>query len=384
MITINDPALDVTWETPAAQAQGEPESVEVTPEGVLPEAVSCTVREEINGAYELEMMYPVIGANSGLIQSDKILTVQVPLENSIGDNHFRIYRVVKDLHGHIYAYARQITADISCTAVGNDDIYTQFDVATFAEFIAAIRKKIGASGNMPFFFVDNISALSTAHKMSFWSPVSARAYLGGEGMVDPDKTALELFGGEYVWDKFTISLNTRRGTDRDYELHYGVNINELNADDDLDGVYTSFVLYWTGQLVTQENVRIFSDRADTQYAALFPYKRVKLVDWTNYLQYTSPGQYQVKADLDAAAVKYAADRSAESNPVTKIDLDVVAAGIQTIYLGDTIKMTYERMGLTIDQRMKVVSYEWDVLRQKYNRITLGTIKQTLASIIAKR
>ena len=65
--------------------------------GALPDAISCTVTEERNGMYELEMQYPVSGSHYGEIANRAILFCKPdPYRDP---QPFRIYRILKPISG---------------------------------------------------------------------------------------------------------------------------------------------------------------------------------------------------------------------------------------------------------------------------------------------
>lgn len=78
--------------------------------GALSAAISCTVTEERNGIYELELVYPVIGIHYGEIAKRCIIwAIPSPYREP---QPFRIYRHTKPLAGRVTFYARHISYDL--------------------------------------------------------------------------------------------------------------------------------------------------------------------------------------------------------------------------------------------------------------------------------
>ena len=358
-----------------------PSSIWVNEIADLPDAILCKVREERNGLYELELDYLGDGVNATEIQSNRIIKCSVPLRNSIGDNYFRIYRVERGLSGHIIAYARQVTFDLSGYAVARQvNAPSAISVRTAQQYLNALRSC--SSIYIPFSLVSDATR-AEAHRMYFMTPESVRAYLCGEGLLEDDKTLLELYDGEFYYNGFQLEFLASRGTERSREIRYGSNIADIGVDDDLDDLNTTFILYWTGEFSDSAAPRAMSDKFSTAYASLMSPK-VKMVDWSFFLQYDDPPAYMdVVRALNSAAYTYAETHSEEGNPVRRIDVDVIETEIGEVYLCDTLPVIINRYGIEINTRMKVIGYTWDVLLQRYDEITLGHAQQTLAKLIAK-
>ena len=79
--------------------------------GALSDAISCTVTEERNGIFELEMQYPVSGVHFDEMQNRCIiLAIPSPYRTA---QPFRIYRITKPLNGICTVYAQHISYDLS-------------------------------------------------------------------------------------------------------------------------------------------------------------------------------------------------------------------------------------------------------------------------------
>jgi hypothetical protein len=394
-IKLYNAAVSATYEAQAVAPEIKiPTAWDLEFLGVLSDAISCEVSEERNGKYELEMVYPASGANSTKLVSDRIIEVDCPLRDSIGKNLFRIYRVERDLGGRVYVYARQISFDLSYyVATGSGIEGVPGGITVFADSGGAhsygwnLRKISNAY--LPFTFGGDAEYDTTITGAGFqqaWSScTSIRSYLGGEELTGYDLNALQRFGGEYEFTNWAVNLWEERGVDTGVTITYGTNVADLMADDDLDGVYTS-VCFFAIETDGISYTKYCSDVFDTSYASLFPYPRVKTVDYSADVLKRFPDggatAEQITAMLNSAAQAYANAHNAEGNPVRKLEVDAVEAAITNVYLCDTLHVFYHRHGLDVDARMKITGYTWDVLMQRYNTITLGAIQTSLAKIIA--
>lgn len=368
--------------------------------GVLPDVVSCEVHEEKNGAYELAMTYVSIGINAELIATDCILSVYCPLRNSIGENYFRIYRVEKDLGGHIAISARQIAGDLvyfGITKHGLDDVdgiqVFSENYSTHGYEDVAFSTWLRHASNMNIYFTFNGDATipefapGSGYYMDFCTGTSARAYLGGEELQGYDRTALQMFRGcAYVWDKWDISLWKNRGRSRNVQITYGTNMAEMNANDDTDGVYTYVCAFY---LMTDGTTyrKYVSSLYATDYVSAFAISRIKMLDCSSEVTSKYPegaSTATITAYLNNLAEAERDRMNAAGVPVRTITVDVVEAEISDVYLCDTLQVIYKRNGIELNTRMEIVSYTWDVLMQRYTELTLGTIQMDLAKEIARQ
>lgn len=376
-----------------------PTSWALDPVCSLPDTVSCFVREEKNGVYELVLSYVASGTNAAELQTDRILGVYCPLRDSIGENYFRIYHIDRDLGGHMSISARQVAGDLSYFAVTRGGLSEISPISggilTFAgsdithAYTAWLRHATNAriyfsfSGDAEY----DTETAEIGFQMDFCTGTSTRAYLGGEDLQGYDLTARQAFPGcTYVWDKWDIGLWQNRGQARDQQITYGTNMANLGADDDLDGVYTyvsAFYLETDGTSFKKHVSSLYS----TNYASLFSFARTKMIDCSSEVVSQYP-EGATTAQITALLNKYAkAERdriNSQGVPVRSITVDVVEASISGVYLCDTLPVLYKRNGISVNTTMEIVSYTWDVIMQRYTELTLGTIQQDLAKEIAKQ
>lgn len=361
---------------------------------ILPDAVSCKVTEERNGKYELELVYAANGlqrdSRNYWLAVDKILEVDCPLRDSIGQNLFRIYRVANGLDGLIYVYARQISTDLSYYVANNSGSPVTGGITVFADSGGAhgygYNLRVIANDDLPFAFGGDAEYDTSITGVGFqqdWSSCSSiRSYLGGEELTGYDRNALQRFGGEYEFDRFNVNLWEERGQTRPVTITYGTNLADINADDDVDSVYTAVVAF---AVVTDgiNYTKYCSTVVDTPYVSLFPYRRIKTIDVSAELmeQYPNGVPSTISGWLYEQASAYVAAHGNEGNPLRKVTVDVVESELNDVYLCDTVKVVYHKDKLSINADMKITAYEWDVLRQRYTSLTLGPIQTSLAKEI---
>lgn len=331
--------------------------------GALSDAISCTVTEEKNGTYELEMEYPITGIHFEEIKSRcLIMAIPSPYRDP---QPFRIYRITKPLNGVCTIYAQHLSYDLSGVPVSP---YTAKSAA-----LALSGLKTYAATSCPFKFWTDVSGTGN---FAVTVPSSARSHLGGnEGSI------LDVFGGEYEFDKWAVKLYSQRGQDRGVTIRYGKNLTDLEQDQNISNVATGIYPYWAS---SDGSEIVTCDPKIVEAEGNFDFSNVVAVDFSSEWQ-----EAPSKTDLKKRAETYIADNKigvpAVSITVSFIQLDQTAdyAGIPLLErcdLCDTVTVQFEALG--VDATAEIVKIETDVLREKYNSVEIGDVKSTIADTIA--
>lgn len=197
--------------------------------GRLQDCIEATVCEERNGVYELVFQYPTTGANYDRIQVGRIIGVTHGESEDI--QPFDIVSYSKPIDGVVTFHCQHISYRQSYLTVTGSNINSL--ASAFTLF------KNSATPKNPFTYWTNKKStgyLSCADGI----PKTVRSMLGGiEGSV------LDIYGGEYEWDKWTVKLWASRGQKRDFSIRYGVNMLDYNEELDSTGCYSTCIPYWT-------------------------------------------------------------------------------------------------------------------------------------------
>ena len=331
--------------------------------GSLSDAITCTVTEERNGIYELTMTYPVNGSHYADISERSIIyAIPSPYRNP---QPFRIYQIEAPLNGIVTIHAHHISYDLSGLAVSPCSI-----TGTAEQAMNLMLSN--AQGASSFVFDSDV----TGNKdFAVKVPSSFRAMLGGtEGSV------LDLYHGEFLFDEFDVHLLTNRGTDSGVRIAYGKNLTSFKMTEDLGGIVTGVYPYWadsdgniveiTGKVLTL---------VTTDYDNILPVDLSSEFDEqpTPAQLLTATQAYVASHDLTVPKVTF---------DVSFIDLastDEYAgiAQLEQVDLCDTVTVVFPMYGL--NATAKVVKIETNVLADRYNLVTIGTIRTTLADTIAK-
>ena len=352
--------------------------------GALPDAASCTVTEERNGGYEVEMEYPLTGSHFRDIQKRRILYVK---PNPYDDPQpFRIYSITKPINGIVTVHAAHLSYDTS------GSIVKLFPADAGSASAAMSYLKNFSVPSTPFTFFTNVGKSGT---MSVPKPSSIRSLLGGS-----DGSILDTFGGEYLFDKWNISLLESRGSNRGVTIRYGKNMTDLEQEENDTDFYTGVYPFWyseseDGGLVTlSANDGIVNAPGNYDFVKIMPLD-LSSEDFgketTDSEGYTTTIEKPTEAELLAAAQKYIANNKIG---IPKVSLDVSFvmlaqtdeykdfARLETVKLCDTVTVEFEKLG--VKTTSKCIKTVYNVLTDKYDSIELGEPKSSLADTVSNQ
>lgn len=352
--------------------------------GALPDAASCTVTEERNGGYEVEMEYPLTGSHFRDIQKRRILYVK---PNPYDDPQpFRIYSITKPINGIVTVHAAHLSYDTS------GSIVKLFPADAGSASAAMSYLKNFSVPSTPFTFFTNVGKSGT---MSVPKPSSIRSLLGGS-----DGSILDTFGGEYLFDKWNISLLESRGSNRGVTIRYGKNMTDLEQEENDTDFYTGVYPFWyseseDGGLVTlSANDGIVNAPGNYDFVKIMPLDLSSedfSKETTDSEGYTTTIEKPTEAELLAAAQKYIANNKIG---IPKVSLDVSFvmlaqteeykdfARLETVKLCDTVTVEFEKLG--VKTTAKCIKTVYNVLTDKYDSIELGEPKSSLAETVSNQ
>ena len=352
--------------------------------GALPDAISCIVTEERNGEYEVEMEYPLTGSHFHDIQKRRILCVK---PNPYDDPQpFRIYSITKPINGIVTVHAAHLSYDTS------GSIVKLFPADAGSASAAMSYLKNFSVPSTPFTFFTNVGKTGT---MSVPKPSSIRSLLGGSA-----GSILDTFGGEYLFDKWNISLLESRGTNRGVTIRYGKNMTDLEQEENDTDFYTGVYPFWYSESEDGGLVTLSTNNGIVNAPGTYDFVKIMPLDLssenfsketTDSEGYTTTIEKPTEAELLAAAQKYIADNKIG---IPKVSLDVSFvmlaqsdeykdfARLETVKLCDTVTVEFEKLG--VKTTAKCVKTVYNVLTGKYNSIELGEPKSSLAETVSNQ
>lgn len=339
--------------------------------GRLSDAISCTVTEERNGQYELEMVYPVSGIHYKDICEYRYIYV-VPAEDT-NPQAFKIYKITKPFNRQVTIYAQHISYNLKKYTI------KPFKASGIIKTFEAIADNI--VGGSPFSFQTD---RTTESEYNLKRPLSVRSFLGGT-----ENSILDVFGtGDYEFDMFTVKFLAARGQDTGVTIRYGKNMTDLEAEVDVDNVCTACVPYYY-----TEDAAVIGDVVYSGHESEFDSPMILPLDVTSYFdtQTDSEGNpiIPTKAQVEEKGKKYL-----EKNKVWESDSSLTVsfinlwqteeyknvAPLQKVKMCDYVTVIHNELG--VSEKMRVIKTVYDCLVDRYESIELGKPKTTLSDAIA--
>lgn len=342
--------------------------------GGLGKATKCRVLRQLNGAYELEMVYPIIGRRFRDLKPRNIILASVgPGEEP---QPFRVYRTKFSLALSKIVYARHIAYDLmGCTM-------RPFPAGSLADTLATVQYTANNEG-FPF-SID--TDLNSAAQCGITVPRSAWAMLGGMR-----GSLLDVYGGEWYFDGFHLSLRQRLGADTGIMVRWGKNLQALEQEEDTANTWTAVVPYWQS--------------ADGLTVVTLPEYSIPAGDF----DYTRELVWDASAEFEAAPTEEELRRRTRqyisSNRVgdPDIGLDVKWVPLDqteeykdrrfasAVHLGDTVTAEYPsaadpKTGKPTDfvrAAARVVETVWLPLEDKYEYVRIGAKRSNFVSVVAQ-
>lgn len=325
--------------------------------GHLTDSISPHVVEERNGEFTLELQYPIDGEHyDEIVMRSIILAKPNPQQNP---QPFRVYRITKPINGVVTIYANHLRYDLSGVPVAP---FTASSLNTALS--AMVSNRLVSS---PFTFsTDKWSDTDMTSKI----PTSTLALMGGQ-----QGSLLDIYGGEWLTDGYELSLLNARGSDTGIVIRYGVDLIDMEQEENCASCYTGVLCFWQSGDGTQ------LVNGTVQSAGTFDYTQILVVDRSSNYE-SAPTQEQLNVD----AVNYI---NTNHVGVPRVSLSVKFANLeqteeysnirQSIALCDYVTVEFERLG--VSAFAKVIKTDYDVLLERYISVDIGESRTSLADTI---
>lgn len=331
--------------------------------GSIVDSIDCNVHEVLNGEYELEMQYPITGIQYKNIQNRCIIYSKHDPYND--PQPFRIYRITKPMNGIITVYARHVSYDLAGIPIG---VFSAENVTTALQGL-----ELNSLTTSPFSFGTD---LSTVASFSCSYPQPCRNLLGGQ-----EGSILDVYGGEYEWDKWNVNLKSRRGSDNGVRITYGKNLVDIEQDENIENLKTGIIPYW----INSENGEVvYSSPQIIQAPGSFNFSSVIPVDFAQKFD-TQPTPEQ----LAEAGQQYITDNKV-GVPIVSIDLSFAqleqyslyesTADLEKVTMGDTVHVYFSQLGINVASR--IVETNYDAILNRYTSVSVGSVRANIATTIA--
>lgn len=335
--------------------------------GLLTDAVSCTVTEERNGAYEATLVYPAKGHLAEYIAEDAIIKAKA--NDTDEPQLFRIYKSGKQIGSNTTWNAEHISYELTGNPV------EQFNVSGVNAEQALNRLLAAAVFKHKY---TAISDITTVNSTSIADVVSVRKALGGvEGSI------LDTWGGEYHFNNYRIELLKARGADNGVTIEYGKNLTDAKQERNISNIATAIFPYAKYTPEGTENEVYVSLKEKTLVhagAANYAYKRCEIVDFSSEWE---SGTIITEDMLRAKAEAYLEKISTE--PDINITLSYAQLkktkdykniqAMESVALCDTVTVRIDK--LQIEATAKIVKAKYDSLKERYDTMEIGSVRTNL-------
>lgn len=329
--------------------------------GRLTEALSCSVTEERNRIYELELIYPITGKWFSAMQIGCYI-------GAIHDDHhdiqpFEIYKISAPLNGVVTFYAHHISYQLSGV------ILQPFSATSITDLFNQIPAQ-SVNNNSFTFWTDK--AVATPFTLTV--PSAVRQILAGQ-----QGSVLDVYGkGEYKFDKYTVRLYTNRGSNTGVTIRYGKNLTSLKKDLDYSETYGAVAPYWKGDggIVYLPEVVVTSQQGlpATPLDLSGDFDSMPSVEELRaraeaYLANNEPWVPEQNITIDFLQLWQTAE------------YDDVAA-LQRVALCDRVTVIYAALGV-VATNQEIIKVVYDTLGEYYTKMELGKLQTSLYQAISE-
>ena len=329
----------------------------------LTDTISCTVTEERNGLFTLEMVVATTTPYFDRIKEGMLIVAKPNHTQTL--QAFEICKISRPILQRVTIYANHISYKQSFIPV---------EPFSCTGITATLQGLVNYSlETNPFTFNTTITNETSTYNQI--EPASLRSRLGGtEGSV------LDVFGGEYLWDNYTTSLLLHRGADNGVELRVGKNIINLEQNTELDNVVTGVLPYWSD---SEDNTHYYGDIQYNTDVNKYAYHRTVVLDLSDEFE-TAPSVDM----LNRAGQEYV-NQANIGLPATNITLSYVDLAdteeykdsiLERTNLCDTVNVIYTP--LNISYKAKIVKLVFDVLGERTLSVEVGEAKSTISKTIS--
>lgn len=327
---------------------------------------SASVHVILNGAWEAELTHPLDkeGRWKNIVEE---AVVKMPSFN--GDQLFRIKAVEKQDSG-VTATMEPIFYD-AMNDCFLEDIRPNGDSGQ-----VALTKML--SPNNKYSASSNITKTATA----YYQYVNFLEALNG----DLDQSFIKRWGGEILFDNYTVIVNSHVGGDYGAELRYGKNIpkNGMSFDvDNRDIVTRIYPKAYEGRMMSGNGYvdSPLINNYPTVKAATMTFENVKLSSDLQGDPEDTDIVCDTQAELDQSLEEMCEAQFSEGldKPKVTISVDMVllqnteqykdVKNLEEVSLGDTVRIYNRHLGIMSEAR--IIELEYDAIRKKVSSVVIG-------------
>lgn len=232
--------------------------------GKLADAQSCTVTEKRNGSYELKLVCPADGIHAEMLEEGNIILAKP--SDTMQSQPFRIYKITTPIDGKLEVQARHISYQLNFITV------SPFSVTGCVGAMQGLKSH--AASDCPFEVWTDVESSAT---FTLGVPSSFRNCLGGMA-----GSVLDVFGGEFEWDRYTVRFHKARGADHNVHIIYGKNLTDFRMEKSIENTITGVHPYWVDN--ETQAVMELPEKVVLQSKRSIPYQKITVLDCTSNFQ----------------------------------------------------------------------------------------------------
>lgn len=346
--------------------------------GFLTDIASASVTEERNGVYELSFQYPISGQGYELISNGCIVKAKANETSEL--QLFKIYKSSKPIRGIVTFSAEHISYALNGLPLAG------FSIASATPQMAMRR----ALQNTP--LTHNFTAesdIASLNSTTIKTPCSVRGLLGGQ-----EGSILDVWGGEYEFDNFTVILHASRGENNGVTIEYGKNLTDIKQEENISECYTHLMPY---AVYNQDDgngnsrevyVYLPEEVLPLPTAANLGHEKALIYDFSDTF---GDNEVPTAAKLRTRANSFIA-HSDLTTPKVNITVSFIqlwqteeyknVAPLERVRLCDIVGVRFSKLG--VQASAKVIKTVYDVVAERYQSVTLGDAKSNFADTVNKQ
>lgn len=327
--------------------------------GSLPDCTSLLSKGTLNGEVSLQGSVPIDKSNVDNIINGNIIKVKI--NDTQKPQIMRLFNVKKSMNTGLVTFsAEPIANDLRENYIPAYSTEIAYTPVTLFEQLRNRTKPV-VPQRFKFYSDKENTALFSIEKVSL-----LQALGGVEGSI------LQRFKGEYEKDNHDIYLRKRLGQDHKIKILYTKNLTGLDVEVDTQGIVNGIYPFAKAEdsdsIIEATNQIIYFEK---QYHG----GTIKDVDFSDKKPTSS-------AELQKLAEEYIKNNPEINEPTVNAKIDFILLNDQPEYkefvnmesvgLGDGVDVYHPI--LDVDLHARVVSYEYDCIREQYTKIEIGSIQ----------
>ncbi|MBY6816474.1 phage tail protein [Clostridium botulinum] len=356
---------------------------------ILSEITKCEITEDLEGHFEIDLEYPLFdkkGLSKNLINGN---IISCPVDERV-DQLFRIRKVTRNTN------SKRVNVYGECIA--RADLDTNYTCGVHIENCnrkEAVKKLLDSRvqkkrnyqvGNLDTNTNKNINLgidEATGNIINYLdiadvSPLS--------GLLDDNLSIQKAYGGEIIWNNFTIDMVDERGSDHTFTIKSGKNLQELEQDisDMEDDFATALIMESSDGLFLPNHEIIYSKDANKYNRYYFKSIKCDDISLVNdsheainivYEQLRERASKLFTDGIDKPKINNKINFMQLSNTEEYKDFKV----LEKCELGNKVKVLYPKIGIELEQR--VIKIKRNALKNKIIEVELGEKKKSIVDNI---